>query len=65
MCLTINCQSIYPKTDIFVVILNQNQPDLVFGCESWLSPAVHNAEISHLITTYTGTTEKMVMEVSS
>jgi len=33
------------KKDIFAVILNQNQPVLVFGCESWLSPAVHNAEI--------------------
>ena len=43
--LVVNCQSIYPKKEHFINLLHTNHPDLVFGCESWLSPTVHNAEI--------------------
>ena len=30
---------------VFAVLVNQILPDLIFGCESWLSPAVHNTEV--------------------
>ena len=43
--LIINCQSIHPKKEHFINLLSTNHPDLVFGCESCLTPIIHNAEL--------------------
>ena len=43
--LIINCQSIKAKRVSFATVVDYNLPDIIFGCESWLSPIILNAEV--------------------
>ena len=43
--LTINFQSIWNKQEEFMVMLHLLQPDIVFGCETWLDEKVSNTEL--------------------
>ena len=43
--LILNCQSVLAKKPSFLNLINENDPDLIAGTESWLSETVHNNEI--------------------
>ena len=44
-CLTVNFNSLKNKKEVFEEILGRESPDIVFGCETWLSPNVLSTEI--------------------
>ena len=41
----INCQSIVAKKASFHNFLTEHNPDIIAGCESWLTPSIKSAEI--------------------
>ena len=43
--LVLNCQSIVPKKESFINLLDVYHPDVVIGCESWLKPYVVSSEV--------------------
>ena len=43
--LTINFQSIRAKKETFWELINQERPDVVLGCETWLLPSIADSEI--------------------
>lgn len=42
---TINFQSIVAKQPYLHCLLNEQKPDNIFGCETWLSPSIQTSEI--------------------
>ena len=42
--LTINFQSIVAKQSYLHCLLNEQKPDIIFGCETWLSPSIQTSE---------------------
>ena len=40
-----NCQSIKNKKPELQTIVDTSKPDIILGCESWLSPDIANLEI--------------------
>ena len=40
-----NYQSIKNKKTIFNVFIDEHQPDITIGSESWISPAVYSSEL--------------------
>ena len=43
--LAINIQSVNAKKEAFWNLVDSVHPDVIVGCETWLSPGVHNSEI--------------------
>ena len=43
--LIMNCQSIKNKKPELQTIVDTAKPDIILGCESWLSPDIANSEI--------------------
>ena len=41
----LNCQSVFSKKASFVNFISDHSPNIIAGCESWLSPSVSNSEI--------------------
>ena len=41
--LTINFQSIVAKQSYLHCLLNEQKPDIIFGCETWLSPSIQTS----------------------
>ena len=42
--LTINFKSIVAKQSYLHCLLNEQKPDIIFGCETWLSPSIQTSE---------------------
>jgi len=40
-----NCQSISSKKAAFANFISENSPDIIAGCESWLSPSISTSEV--------------------
>ena len=40
-----NCQSIKNKKPVFNIFIDEHQPNIIIGSESWISPAVHSSEL--------------------
>lgn len=40
-----NCQSIKNKKAVFNLFIEDHQPDIIIGSESWLSPSVYSSEL--------------------
>ena len=57
-----NCQSISSKKAAFASFVSDNSPDIIAGCESWLSPFISSSEVFQLDLQYTEKTEMMGME---
>ena len=43
--LNINCQSIVNKKDQLHSVIDTENPDIIVGTESWLSPSIYDSEI--------------------
>ena len=43
--LTINFQNVVAKHPYLHCLLNERQPDVIFRCETWLSPSIQTSEI--------------------
>ena len=41
----LNCQSISSKKAVFANFVSVNSPDIIVGCESWLSPSISTSEV--------------------
>jgi len=41
----LNCQSVFSKKASFVNFISDHSPNIIVGCESWLSPSISNSEI--------------------
>jgi len=44
-CLVVNCRSIINKIADIAVVINEHQPDIVFGNESWLTPDINSSKV--------------------
>ena len=40
-----NCQNIKNKKPVFNIFIDEHQPEIIIGSESWVSPAVHSSEL--------------------
>jgi len=40
-----NCQSIFSKKASFVNFISDHSPNIIAGCESWLTPSISSSEI--------------------
>ena len=43
--LNINCQSVVNKKDHLQTVIDSENPDIIVGTESWLSPSIYDGEI--------------------
>ena len=40
-----NYQSIKNEKAVFIVFIDEHQPDIIIGSESWISLAIHSSEL--------------------
>ena len=43
--LTLNCQSLLPKRESFMNLINTYHPDIICGTESWLNSNIFSSEV--------------------